>query len=146
MLRMMLISVAANRHAFDGRVRGESLRFLLSFDNGRSLRLAVAGDGSRMLADDLPLDAPFDMGKYGSIVVEDVTDSLDPGLRAAEVKGVRVLLLGARQVGVQILLGDGEAFHFWVEDDALFWGDEAALTSHDWLDDLIPTAGMPIKI
>jgi hypothetical protein len=143
---MRLTSVTANRHVFDGQVNGNPLRLLLSFENGRRLRLAVTGDGSGMLADAMPLDKPFDMGECGTVVVEDVTGSLFPTLRAADVMEVRALELDARQVGVHLLLGVGEAFHFWVEDDELFWGDGAALTTHDWPDGLIPTVGKPVKV
>lgn len=99
-----------------------------------------------MLAEDMPLDNPFDMGECGTVVVENVTGSLFPILRAADVTEVRALELDARQVGVQLLLGVGEAFHFWVEDDELFWGDGAALTTHDWLDGRIPAAGKSIEV
>lgn len=99
-----------------------------------------------MLVDDLPLDEPFDMAECGSVVVEEVTGSLFPHLQAAEVTEVHVLRLDARQMGVQLLLGAGEAFHFWVEDDELYWGDAAALTIHDWRDELVPTIGEPVKV
>lgn len=144
--RMRLASVTANRHVFDGQVNGKPLRLLLAFDSGRSLRLAVTGDGSGMRVDELPLDEPFDMGECGSIVIDEVTGSLFPRLRAIEVMEVRALESDARQVGVQLLQGDGQAFCFWVEDDQLFWGDWAALTAHDWLGGSIPTTGMPIKV
>lgn len=143
---MRFTSVTANRHVFEGQVNGKPLRLLLSFDNGRSLRLAVTGDGSGMLADDMTLDNPSDMGECGSLVVEDVMGSLFPTLRSADVTEVRALELDARQVGVQILLGVEEAFHFWVEDDELFWGDGAALTTHGWLDGRIPAAGKSIEV
>ncbi|HYD13762.1 MAG TPA: hypothetical protein VEC11_13015 [Allosphingosinicella sp.] len=143
---MRLASVTANRHVFDGQVNGEPFRLLLAFDNGRSLRLAVTGDGSGMRADELPLDEPFDMGECGSIVIEDVTGSLFPSLRATEVAEVRALELDARQVGVQLLQRDGRAFCFWVDDDQLFWGDRAALTAHDWLDGSVPATAKPIKV
>lgn len=146
MTGMRLTAVTANQHVFDCQVSGRPLRLLLSFDNGRSLRLAVTGDGSGMLVDDLPLEEPFDMVEYGSVVVEDVTGALFPNLGAAEVTGVRALALDARQVGVQLRLGSDEVFHFWVEDDELFWGDEAALTAHGWLDGSSPTAGEPLKV
>lgn len=99
-----------------------------------------------MLVDELPLDDPFDMGECGRVIVEDVTGSPYQGLRAAEVLDVRVLGLDARQVGVQLLLGGGLAFHFWVEDDELFWGDKIALTTHDWLGGPIPTAGELLQV
>lgn len=146
MLSMKLTSVTANRHIFDGQVNGTPLRLLLSFDNGRNLRLAATGDGSGMIADDMPLDDPFDMGECGNLVVEDVTESLFPNLSAAEVTGIRALELDARQVGVRLLLGVKQPFHFWVEDDELFWGDGATLTAHDWFDRRIPAAGKPIEV
>src|SRR5205085_6721037 len=102
MLHMRLASITANRHVFDGQVNGRPLRLLLSFDDGRSLRLAVTGDGSGMRAEETPLDDPFDMGEYGSIVVEDVTVSLFPSLQGAEVNELRALKLDARQVGLQL--------------------------------------------
>jgi hypothetical protein len=143
---MRLTSITANRHVFDGQVNGKPLRLLLSFDNGQSLRLGVAGGGSGMLADNLPLDSPFEMGDCGNLVVEDLTGSLFSDLSAADVAEVRALELDAREVGVQLVLGVGQAFHFWVEDDELFWGDGAALTTHDWLDRGIPAAGRTIEI
>jgi hypothetical protein len=99
-----------------------------------------------MRADELPLDDPFDLGECGSVVVEDVTESLFPTLRAIDVREVRALELEARQVGVQLLHGGGLSFYFWVEDDQLFWGGGAALTAHDWLDGFIPATGKPINV
>src|SRR5688500_3057939 len=117
MPRMRLTSVTANCHVFDGRMNGRPLRLLLTFDDGRVLRLSVAADGYRMMVDDLPLEVPFEMGDYGGVIVADVTQSLDSGLSDAEVKGVRSLQLEGQQVGVQLLLAGGDAFDIWVDGD-----------------------------
>lgn len=145
MPRMRLATITANRHVFDGRVNGRPLRLLLTFDDGQTLRLGVAGDGFRMMVDSLPLDEPFDMDEYGSVVVEDETQLIGR-LQNGEVKEVRALQLEDQQVGVRLLLGSGDAFHFWVDGDELFWGDEGALAAHDWLDGLVPTAGEPVEV
>ena len=144
--RMQLTSVTANRLVFDGQITGRPISLLLSFDNGRDLRLAVAEDGTAMLVDDLPLDEPFDMGSDGSIVVEDVTDAISPKLRHAELTDVRALTLNARQVGVRLHLGGREEFNFWVEDDELFWGDGTALTTHPWLGGHAPALGEALNV
>jgi hypothetical protein len=146
MPRMRLASITANRHVFDGRVNGRPLRLLLTFDDGQTLRLGVAGDGFRMTADSLALDEPFDMDECGSVIVEDVTRSLFGRLQNAEVKEVRALQLDDQQLGVRLLLGSGDAFHFWVDGDELFWGDEGGLAAHDWLDGLVPSAGEPVQV
>ena len=52
MPRMRLTSVTANCHVFDGQVNGRPLRLLLTFDDGRTLRLSVAADGYRSMVDD----------------------------------------------------------------------------------------------
>ena len=143
---MRLVTVTANRHVFDGRVNGRPLRLLLTFDDGQTLRLGVAGDGFRMMVDSLPLDEPFDMDRYGSVIVEDVTQTLFARLQNEEVKEVRALQLEDQQVGGRLLLRSGDAFHFWVDGDELFWGDEGALAAHDWLDGLVPTAGEPVEV
>ena len=80
------------------------------------------------------------MGDHGGVIVADVTQSLDPGLSDADVKGVRSLQLEGQQVGVQLLLASGDAFHLWVDGDELLWGDEKALLAHEWLDGLVPVA------
>ena len=146
MPRVRLTSVTANRHVFDGRVNGSPLRLLLTFDDGQRLRLGFAGDGFRMVVDSLPLDEQFDMERYGSVVVEDVTHSLFAGMQGTEVKDVRALQLQGERVGVRLLLGSGGGFNFWVDGDELFWGDEDALAAHNWLDGLVPTAGEPVQV
>ena len=145
MPHMRVTTISANRSVFDGRVNGRPLRLLLKFDDGNSLRLGVAGDGFRMTVDSLALDEPFHLGRYGT-VVEEETQSLFCRLQNAEVKEVLALQLEDQKVGVRLMLGTGDAFHFWVSGDELFWGDEGALAAHDWLDGLAPTTGEQIHI
>src|SRR4051812_46737667 len=137
MPRMRVTAIAVNRHVFDGQLNGRPLRLRLTFDGGQTLRLRVAGDGCTMIVDDLPLDEPFDLDKYGSVIVEDVTQSLFGRLQTGDVKEARALQLGDAQVGVRLLLVSGDAFDFWVDGDELCWGDEGALAAHDWLDGLV---------
>jgi hypothetical protein len=143
---MRLATITANRHVFDGRASGRPLRLLLTFGGGSTLRLGVAGDGFGMMVDSLPLDRPFDMNEHGSVIVVDETQSLFGRLQHWEVKEVRALQLEDRRVGVRLLFGSGDAFHFWVDGDELFWGDEGALAAHDWLDGLVPTAGERVQV
>lgn len=146
MPRMRLNTISANRHVVDGRPNGRPLRLFLTFDDGQTLRLGAAGDGFRMMVDSLPLDEPFDMDKYGNVIVEDETQSLFSRLQNAEVTELRGLQLDGQQVGLRLLLATADSFHFWVDGDELFWGDEGALAAHDWLNDLVPTAGKPLPV
>lgn len=146
MQAMRLNSICANRHIFDGQVNGKPLRLLLTFDSNRALRLQVAGDGERIIADDGPLDAPFDMEEYGQTDIADVTQSLFPTLRGVEVADVEALARNGRQVGVKLNVAGGDPFHFWVDGDELHWGDEVALGSHDWLDGVAPRASGCIDV
>lgn len=141
-----LTAVTANRHVFEGRANGRPLRLLLTFDDGRMLRLKVAGDGYRMVLDNLPLDAPFDMGEYGTVIAEDVTDLLHPRLRGAELESARELRLDGDLVGLQLRLTNGDSFHFWADGDELFWGDQTSLIAHDWLAGSVPTAGNRVSL
>jgi hypothetical protein len=143
---MRIATVTANRHAFEGQADGTPFRLLLAFDDGQTLRLGVAGDGYRMMMDSLPLDEPTNLGEYESIAVEEVTQSLFPQLKNAEVKEVRPLLVEDQRVGVRLLLGSEDAFHFWVEGDELCWGDEGAWVAHDWLNGSIPALGEAVKV
>lgn len=143
---MRLDSIAASRHLFEGRVNGKPAQLLLKFQGGLSLRLQVAGDGERLVIDDGPLDEPADMGEYGRSDVADVTRSLFPQLGGAEVAGMRALALNGRRVGLKLSLAGGGAFHFWVDDDELYWGDEAALTGHDWLGPAVPAPADRIEL
>lgn len=140
MRAMRLNSVSANRHIFGDRLDGKPLRLLLKFDGDRALCLRVAGDGERMIADDGPLDESFDMGAGGQVDVADVTDTLFPALRGAEVTDVKALVLNGRRVGAKLNVVGAEPFHFWVDGDELYWGDGAALVSHGWLEGIAPTA------
>jgi hypothetical protein len=144
-MAVRLTTITANRHVFDGRVSGRPLRLLLTFDDGHTLRLRVAGDGFRMILDDRPLDEPCNMKEYGNIIVEDVTP-LFAELANGEVEDVRALQLGGKQVGLRLLLSSGDASCFWVDGDELFWGDERALAAHNWLDGLVPAAGDPVQV
>ncbi|MEO8454092.1 MAG: hypothetical protein ABI454_02935 [Sphingomicrobium sp.] len=146
MPRMRLTSVMANQHVYDGCVNGRPIRLLLNFDDGRSLRLAVAGDGFGMVADALPLDEPFDMDECGSVVVVDVTQSLFPRLRGADVIEVSSLRLEGQQVGVNLRICGGGDTHFWVDGDELFWGDDKALSAHEWLDGVAPAAAERVQV
>jgi hypothetical protein len=146
MQAMRLNSVSANRHIFAGQANGRPLRLLLNFDGDRTLRLRVAGDGERMIADDGPLDPPFDMGEYGQTDIADVTHSLFPTLRGVEVTDVEALAWQGRRVGVKLNVAGGQPFHFWVDGDELHWGDEASLVSHEWLDGIAPKASERIDV
>ena len=143
---MRLTSITANRHIFQREVYGKPLRLLLTFESGRALRLQVAGNGEQMMTDDSPLDPPFDVAEYGQTDIADVTQSLFPTLRGQEVTEVEALVWNSRRVGVKLNLAGGELFHFWVDGDELYWGDEAALVSHDWLGGVAPKASERIKI
>jgi len=109
---MRLNFVSANRHILDGQVNGKPVRLLLGFDDGRTLRLQITGDGEQMVLDDHPLDAPLDMGDYGLTDVADVTQSLFAGLRGVEVKTVQALAWKGRRVGLKLNLIDRQSFHF----------------------------------
>jgi hypothetical protein len=139
---MRLTSISANHHIFEGRVHGKPLRLLLNFDSGRSLRLAVAGDGEQMIADQQPLDEPFEMGAAGAVVVvDDVTEALGVELSGEQVEDIRFLNWHGRRVGVRLALATGAAFHIWVDGDELHWGNIDALSSHQWLGGTIPSLG-----
>ena len=99
-----------------------------------------------MLVDNLPLDEPVDLEEAGRVAVEDMTQSLDARLQDAEVEEARTLELNGQRVGVRLLLSSGEAVHFWVDDDELFWGGEDALAVHPWLDGLAPTPAERLEV
>ena len=136
---MKLISVTANQHVLNGNVTGKPVRLLLTFDDGQTLRLAVAGDGQGMLVDRLPLEEPFNLAELGSLVIEDVTRSLDARLQNANVIHAQPLLLDGQRVGVQLVL-DEHPFHFWVDGDELWWGNDNVLSAHEWLQGIAPIA------
>ena len=146
MVPMRLNSITANRHIFEGQVNGKPLRLLLNFDGGRALRLQVAGNGEQMIADDGPLDAPFNMDEHGQIDIADVTRSMFPTLQGLEVAQVETLESDGKCVGVRLSIARGQPFHIWVDDDELHWGDEAALSSHHWLHGAVPTASERIEV
>jgi hypothetical protein len=146
MQAMRLNSITANRHIMGSQVNGKPLRLLLTFDSKRMLRLQVAGDGERMILDDGPLDAPFDMEEYGQIDVADVTQSLFSTLHGVEITDVEALEWSDRRVGVKLNLADREPFHFWVDGDELHWGDQAALVGHEWLDGTAPKVSERIEV
>jgi hypothetical protein len=143
---MRLTSITANRHILGGEPNGKPLRLLITFDRDRTLRLQVAADGERMIADDGPLDAPFDMDEYGQTDIADVTQSLFPTLCGREVTDVEALAWNGRRVGVKLSAPGAEPFYFWVDGDELHWGVEAALVSHDWLDGIPPKASERIEV
>jgi hypothetical protein len=143
---MRLNSITANRHIFDGQIIGKPHLLLLTFDGDKALRLQVAGDGERMIADVGPLDSPFDMEECGRVEIADVTQSLFPRLRDLEVTDVEALAWNGRRVGVKLNITGGEPFHFWADGDELHWGDEVTLVGHDWLDGVAPTASERIEV
>lgn len=143
---MRLNSILANRHIFDGQVNGKPLRLLLNFDRGNALRLQIAANGEQIIVDDGPLHAPFEMDEYGQVDIADLTQSLFPTLQGLEVEQVETLAVKDNRVGVKLSLPQGEAFHFWVDDDELHWGDRAALANHDWMDGSVPTTSESIQI
>lgn len=141
---MILSSITANRHVFDGRVNGKPIRLLLNFDNGKGLRLQAVGE--RMITDHAALDEAFDMDEYGRIDVANVTGSLFPQLHDVEVASIQALTHGGRQVGIRVNLTKGEAFHFWSDGDELHWGNEAGPIAHDWHDGIAPTLAQYIQV
>ena len=146
MQAMKLNSVSAYRHIFAGEANGRPLQLLLSFDENRALRLHVAGDGERMIVDDGQLDQPVDLGEYGQTDIADITQSLLPALRSREVTDVQALARQGHPVGVKLTVVGDDPFHFWVDGDELYWGDEAALLSHDWLGGIVPRASERIQV
>lgn len=143
---MTLNSIGANRYIFDGQVHGKPLRLLLRFDEDRALRLQVAGDGARMIADGGLLDESFDMGEFGQVDIADVTQSLFPALCGVEVTDIEALTWRDCRVGVRLNIVGSGPFHFWVDGDELWWGDEAALVRHEWLDGQAPSASERIQV
>lgn len=143
---MLLTCITANRHISVGRVNGKPLRLLLNFEGGRSLRLAVAGDGEQMIVDGLPIEAPVDLADAGAVDVADVTEVLDGDLRDAAVDKVGALIRNGRQVGVQLVHAANEAFHIWVDGDELHWGPMGTLIRYDWLHGLVPALGEAIPV
>lgn len=143
---MRLNSIFANRHIFEGHINGRPLRLLLKFDIGHVLRLRVAADGAQMIVDDGPLDVPFDMDEYGQVDIADVTQALFPTLQGAEVEQIETLASNGKCVGVKLSAARRQSFHFWVDDDELYWGDGAAFGSYDWLDGAVPTASGRIEV
>lgn len=146
MQAMKLNSITANRHIFDGKVNGRPLRLRLAFDGKRLLRLQVADDGERMLVDDGPLDTPFDMDDCGQVDIADITQALFPKLCGVEVADIEALACNGRRVGVKLNVVGGEPFHFWVYGDELYWGGEAALVDHEWLDGEAPKPSEHIEV
>lgn len=143
---MRVTSITANRHIFAGRLNGKPLRLLVSFDDSRTLRLAVAGDGEQMIFDDQPLDQPFEMAEAGAVDIADVTEALVDYLRNALVENVRALDWDGRHVGVQLALTRGRAFYIWVDGDELHWGGEPALIAHEWPEAMAPTLGERVQV
>jgi hypothetical protein len=99
-----------------------------------------------MMADDGPLDEPFDMGENGQTDLADVTQSLFPTLRGLAVTDIEALAWKGRRVGVKLNAVGGGPFHFWVDGDELYWGDEAALVRHEWPDGQTPKASERIQV
>ena len=136
---MRLNAVTANCHLFDGNVNGKPIRIRIEFDGGKALRLQVAGDGHRMVIDNELLDEPFEMGKFGRLDSADVSEEILPLLGDRDVASLNAMELDGQQVGLRLrTLADD--FYFWADGDELFWGDRAALSSHDWLDEKKPEA------
>ncbi|MCW4463577.1 hypothetical protein OK349_17860 [Sphingomonas sp. BT-65] len=99
-----------------------------------------------MIADDGPLDSPIDLGNYGRTDLADVTESLFPALQGSEVVGIEALTSNGARVGVKLNLERSGPFHFWVDGDELHWGDEAAISGHDWMGRAIPRASERLQI
>ncbi len=138
---MKLVSIMATQHWYDGEVNGNPVALLLVFDYGRLLKLRGAGNGSAMLTGSELLDSPMDMKEYGKTGNMDVSQTLFPTLCGADVSSFESLMLDAQQVGVRLVIEEGEAYYFWNEDDELGWGDEATFSDHPWLDDDRPKIG-----
>ncbi len=99
-----------------------------------------------MIADDGPLDTPTDLGDYGQTDLADVTASLFPTLHGSNVTEIEALGLNGKRVGVKLDVEESGPFHFWVDGDELYWGDEAAIRRHFWCDGSIPTASKRVRI
>ena len=137
---VILKAVFANRHIFDGQVNGKPIRLLLSFDRDRALRLKGAADGQSMVVDHGALDSSYDMGKYGSVDVADVTASMFPELCDVEVSDVQELAWKGIRVGITLNAASGRSFHIWNDGDELHWGGDTDLSEYDWLDGEMPKA------
>jgi hypothetical protein len=143
---MRLNSIMANRHIFAGRANGKPVRLQLAFEGGKFLRLQVGSDGGQMITDNGPLDPPTDLDDLGQIDVADVTASLLPMLQGSNVTEIQGLVSNNRRVGVRLDVESSGPFHFWVDGDELYWGDEATIRRHPWLSGAVPTAADCIQI
>lgn len=85
-----------------------------------------------MTIDDGLLDTPFDMKTYGRVDICDVTQTLFNSLSGVELTEIRTLKAESRVVGVTLSITGSGPFHFWVDGDELYWGDQEALICHDW--------------
>ncbi|WP_417320190.1 hypothetical protein [Erythrobacter aureus] len=136
---MKLTSITAERHYFNEEPNGPPLRLLLSFTNGKTLRLQVAGDGQRMIFDSDPLPGPTEMDEFGRTELSDVTRDLFPTLSGLAIDRIAELVWHRTMVGICLESETSSSFYFWVDGDELHWGDSAALQSHDWLDGVLPS-------
>ncbi|WP_395334992.1 hypothetical protein WBP06_24825 [Novosphingobium sp. BL-8H] len=129
---MKLQSAFANRLAFHDGTRSDPLAIQLNYDDGSRLLLRCGGDGAGLIVDDRALDASADLGEYGRLVEEDVTQAICSDMVGRDIATVATLKMGAVRVGVQLTAPTGEVLCIWNYGDALHWGDAVALARCDW--------------
>lgn len=143
---MKLEAITANLHVVKGRTTGAPLRLLLTFDDGRRLRLGSASDGATMVIDHLPLDPPSRTTGFGEVTVADFAGLIGYAVVGAGIAEVRALSYGAAPIGVRLGIEGGAALHIWVDGDELWWGDDAVFAAHIWPDDKAPAVGERIAM
>lgn len=145
---MRLISITANLHSFNGALDWRSpTRVRLAFSDGSAVRVRVDGDGESVILDDLPLDAPFDMGQYGRIEAHDLCNQVDPLLLESEIATLNAIhSVDDRIIGLAVQRNEGIAFCLWNYGDDLYYGNFDEFLAYDWGTRARPMIGPPITL
>jgi hypothetical protein len=120
---LKLLSISAELLVYEGVVHRQPLRLGIRLE-GRGFIRVCEQRGDSVPIDDKPL-APADFGEGGRVVVEDITDCLDPDLADSEIGAVRRIdNEEGRPIGVALVRADAAPFCIWVAEDEFRWGDD----------------------
>jgi hypothetical protein len=123
---LRLLAITVELHAFRDELNwDEPLRLGVNISGRPFIRMwqqrgdSVGFDGHAL--------EPEDFGEAGRVEVHDITERLDPSLRNAPIREVRMIEGdGAEPIGLALLRPNRDAFCVWINDDCLRWGDATA--------------------
>jgi hypothetical protein len=142
---LKLIAIHAELFFASGDDKALPLSFRLTLSDHGPLRLTGGNSGDTLVVDEEALPTPF-RWEDERTEIRDVIALLSSHLQNMEVDRIDALRMDDRQVGLSLVSREVPTFHFWVDGDEFFWGNDLQLAWHWQVHHQTPLRGGPITL